>query len=136
MFGWFNAEAARASRSKRASASALPESAASTTLIATSRPRRGSRARYTVPIPPAPRRPTISYGPRRVPGVSGIVRTPLLGVARQPRAIRLRTQSRGRQEITHAAGGRQARDGEPASGPTKRRLLSTRDLSLAGAIRI
>src|SRR4030095_17086184 len=37
--------------------------------IATSRPSRGSRARYTSPIPPAPRAETISYGPRRAPGM-------------------------------------------------------------------
>ena len=35
--------------------------------MATSRPRRGSRARYTSPMPPAPIRESTSYGPRRVP---------------------------------------------------------------------
>src|SRR5438132_9943340 len=40
------------------------------TLIATSRPIRGSRARYTSPMPPAPSNPTISYSPILVPGVS------------------------------------------------------------------
>src|SRR6185436_17388208 len=37
--------------------------------MATSRPSRVSRARYTSPMPPAPRGATISYGPSRVPGV-------------------------------------------------------------------
>src|SRR6476620_5037043 len=37
--------------------------------MATKRSSRGSRARYTSPIPPAPRAETISYGPRRVPGM-------------------------------------------------------------------
>src|SRR5215510_1297724 len=44
------------------------DSVADRTLIATSRPSRGSRARYTSPIPPAPMGATISYGPSRVPG--------------------------------------------------------------------
>src|SRR5262245_42998749 len=35
--------------------------------MATSRPRRVSRARYTSPIPPAPSGATIWYGPNRVP---------------------------------------------------------------------
>src|SRR5438445_12364561 len=32
---------------------------------------RGSFARYTSPMPPAPRADWISYGPRRVPGCKG-----------------------------------------------------------------
>ncbi len=43
-------------------------SSGGSTLIATVRSSRVSRARYTSPIPPAPSAPTISYGPRRVPG--------------------------------------------------------------------
>src|SRR5437667_5008124 len=43
------------------------------TLIATMRPRRVSRARYTVPMPPAPTGATISYGPSRVPAVIGML---------------------------------------------------------------
>ena len=42
------------------------------TLMATSRPSRASRARYTSPIPPAPSGATISYGPRRVPADRGM----------------------------------------------------------------
>jgi len=41
---------------------------ANTILTATSRLSRVSIARYTSPMPPAPSRPMISYGPRRVPG--------------------------------------------------------------------
>src|ERR1700722_3779768 len=47
--------------------SASRESAAGKTLMATSRRRRESRARYTSPLPPAPKRETISYGPSLVP---------------------------------------------------------------------
>src|SRR5262245_38931653 len=67
MFGWFRTPAARASCSKRFRRSASCEKDAGRTLIATSRPRRGSFARYTSPMPPAPRGPAISYGPSRVP---------------------------------------------------------------------
>src|SRR5262249_24533521 len=41
-------------------------------LIATLRSSLVSRARYTSPIPPVPKDATISYGPSRVPGLSGI----------------------------------------------------------------
>ncbi len=54
MFGWFRAEADRASFSKRFNRSASDASSAGSTLIATSRSSRVSRARYTSPIPPAP----------------------------------------------------------------------------------
>src|SRR5580765_1664663 len=67
MFGWFRAEADLASRSKRARRSASDEISAGSTLIATSRPRRVSRARYTSPIPPDPNGAITSYGPMRVP---------------------------------------------------------------------
>jgi hypothetical protein len=40
------------------------------TLIATSRPSRESRARYTSPMPPAPTRDFTSYSPSLVPDVS------------------------------------------------------------------
>src|SRR5215475_12948662 len=46
--------------------SASSEKEAGRTLIATSRPRRVSRARYTSPIPPAPMGAMISYGPSLV----------------------------------------------------------------------
>ena len=42
-----------------------PRRRAGRTLTATSRPSRVSRARYTSPIPPAPTRSRISYGPNR-----------------------------------------------------------------------
>ena len=61
MLGWFRAEAERASCSKRDSV--RPRESSGSTLIATSRPSRGSRARYTSPIPPAPSGARISYGP-------------------------------------------------------------------------
>ena len=56
MLGWFRTPAARASCSKRFSRSGSCENDAGSTLIATSRPSRGSFARYTSPIPPAPER--------------------------------------------------------------------------------
>ena len=60
MLGWLSRPAARASCSKRFRRSASLEKAGGRTLIATSRPRRGSLARYTSPIPPAPRGERIS----------------------------------------------------------------------------
>ncbi len=57
---------ARAAFSNRLTRSGSPATSARSTLIATSRPRRVSRARYTSPIPPASRADTISYGPSLV----------------------------------------------------------------------
>src|SRR5580765_2045550 len=71
MFGWLSAAAARASSSKRCNRSVSAEKDDDSTLIATSRPRRESRARYTSPIPPAPSVERISYGPRRTPAARG-----------------------------------------------------------------
>ncbi len=56
MLGWFKAEADRACFSKRLSLEGSEATSAGRTLIATSRPRRVSRAFQTPPIPPAPRR--------------------------------------------------------------------------------
>lgn len=42
--------------------------------MATSRFKRGSRARYTVPMPPSPSFPRIWYGPTDAPGVNAIAR--------------------------------------------------------------
>ena len=70
--GCESAEIARASRSKRSRIAGSSACRPSNTLIATNRPSRVSFALYTSPIPPAPSGETISYGPRRVPGVSGI----------------------------------------------------------------
>ena len=67
MWGWFSAATALASCSKRRRRSGSAATSSGRTLIATSRPRRGSRARYTAPMPPAPRSSATSYGPRRVP---------------------------------------------------------------------
>src|ERR1044071_251451 len=51
---------------------ASPASAAGRTLTATSRLSFPSRARYTSPIPPAPKGARISYGPKRSPVLNGI----------------------------------------------------------------
>jgi hypothetical protein len=59
-----------ASLSKRWRISSDDESCSGRTLMATSRPSRVSRARYTSPIPPAPTGETISYGPSRAPAAS------------------------------------------------------------------
>src|ERR1035438_340821 len=72
MWGWLSAATARASRWKRARRSRSVDMAAGSTLMATSRPRRGSRARKTSPMPPAPMGERISYAPSFVPGESGI----------------------------------------------------------------
>src|SRR6266478_7716766 len=62
-----------ASRSNRCLGAASEENCAGKILIATLRPRRVSRARYTSPIPPAPSGETISYGPSLAPRVSATV---------------------------------------------------------------
>src|SRR5262245_66596078 len=67
MLGWFSAASVRASRWNRAVRSASRANTSGRILIATSRPSRLSRARYTSPIPPAPREAVISYEPNRVP---------------------------------------------------------------------
>src|SRR6188508_756702 len=74
MCGWFSAEAARASLSSRATRSGSRASVWGSTLSATSRPRRQSRARYTSPMPPAPSEVTISYLPSRAPEENGMAR--------------------------------------------------------------
>ncbi len=72
MFGWFSA----ANRARFLFETPQPviscASASGSTLIATSRPSRVSRARYTSPIPPAPASDNISYGPSLAPAVSAI----------------------------------------------------------------
>src|SRR6202162_5121340 len=73
MLGWFSAEAARASFSKRFRRPASEASSAGSTLIATSRDSRVSRARYTPPTPPAPSGARISYGPSILAAASVIV---------------------------------------------------------------
>src|SRR5713226_5452689 len=76
MFGWFSAAAARASCSKRRRRSGSALNAAGSTLMATSRPRRESWARYTSPMPPLPMSERSSYGPRRAQRVKGTVSEP------------------------------------------------------------
>lgn len=63
---YLNEAIARASRSKRS------ENCSLETLTATVRCSRVSRALYTSPIPPAPMRARISYGPSLSPAASGI----------------------------------------------------------------
>src|SRR3954462_8476828 len=74
MFGWLSADARVASRRSRSSASSsLFESATRTrriTFKAMSRPRRGSCARYTSPMPPAPSCARTRYGPTEAPSVN------------------------------------------------------------------
>src|SRR6516225_7041582 len=71
-----------ASRSNRCRTSGEAERCCGSTLIATERSSRVSFARYTSPIPPAPRGPWISYGPKRVPAARVIA--PLLSQIRHP----------------------------------------------------
>src|SRR5436309_15515081 len=73
MLGWFRAEADRASFSKRLSLEGSEATSAGSTLIATLRPSRVSRARYTSPMPPAPSGARISYGPKQAPGARDII---------------------------------------------------------------
>src|SRR5215831_1843768 len=72
MLGWLSVASSSASRWKRASRSASSANGAERNLSATSRFSRVSRARKTSPIPPAPRSDTISYDPKRLPGVGDI----------------------------------------------------------------
>src|SRR5215471_3837758 len=64
-----------ASRSKRCFRSGSSDRCDGSTLIATVRSSRASRARYTSPMPPAPSGAIIWYGPSRVP--AGIPISPL-----------------------------------------------------------
>jgi hypothetical protein len=72
MFGWESAAMAFASFSKRATAAPSAVAPPRSTLIATSRSRRWSRARYTSLMPPAPIGSTISYGPILLPAASSM----------------------------------------------------------------
>ena len=74
MVGWLIETSVRASRSKRTARSASPLRAAGRTLIATSRCRRVSRARYPSPMPPDPIGPAISYAAMREPCTMGTMR--------------------------------------------------------------
>ena len=60
MFGWLKAATVLASRSNRARRSGCDARSSGSTFTATSLPSRGSRARYTSPMPPSPSRATIS----------------------------------------------------------------------------
>src|SRR5687767_8901761 len=62
MLGWLTAAAARASRRNRSAASGSVDDRR-IIFSATVRPSRASRAEYTMPIPPSPSVPVISYGP-------------------------------------------------------------------------
>src|SRR5882762_210781 len=67
MWGWLSEASTCASRWKRARRSGSSANVSGMTFNATSRPSFVSRARYTSPIPPAPRAERISYAPTRVP---------------------------------------------------------------------
>ena len=85
MCGWFSDASTSASRWKRASRSGSVASDVGRILTATWRLSRVSVARYTSPMPPAPSGETISYGPRRVPGVRLTTKPAgLYGRARRP----------------------------------------------------
>src|ERR1041385_3743076 len=72
MLGWFNDATVRASTSKRRKRSGSCVNVGGRTLMATSRPKRVSFARYTSPMPPAPMAPSTSYGPSFVPALKDI----------------------------------------------------------------
>jgi hypothetical protein len=71
VFGVVCDPAASVSCAKRLSRSGSLAKCGAMTFIATSRRRRGSRARYTSPMPPAPSSATTSYGPIRLPDFKG-----------------------------------------------------------------
>src|SRR5262252_7618180 len=72
MFGWLSDAIACASRSKRCFISRSSAQCKGSTLMATVRSSRVSRARYTSPMPPAPTMSRISNVPSRVPAASVI----------------------------------------------------------------
>src|SRR5712691_725878 len=85
---------ASASRSKR-SENCTPE-----TLIATSRFKRGSRARYTSPMPPAPICARISYRPSFVPTESSTCKTPSLPDKEAPTSWMTRHTDRAGKDLS------------------------------------
>ena len=92
MFGWLRAEAARASCSKRRAALRVGGEPAGSVFSAISRPRRGSRARKTSPIPPAPSGPLIWYGPSCAPGSSAMIRARAYHDVSQAPSCRMRAE--------------------------------------------
>ena len=72
MFGWLSEATTCASRWKRATRSGSLVNRSGRILSATSRCSLASRARYTSPMPPAPRLPITSYDPSRAPAFSSI----------------------------------------------------------------
>src|SRR5215470_6179875 len=108
MFGWFRIPAARASCSKRRRRSASVDKDAGRTLMATSRPSRGSFARQTSPMPPAPICERTSYGPRRDPDVSVMREAEILARRRSA------ASADGRRDPGNAAGLHHAEDALPA----------------------
>src|SRR4029078_2277804 len=102
MLGWLSAEAARASRWKRSSVFGDAVIPSGRTLIATTRSRRVSLARYTSPIPPTPSGLTISWGARRAlearaKGGPDVLLAPIVvasGRRRTPRLLASRSGSR------------------------------------------
>src|SRR5438477_776269 len=109
MCGWFSDASTRASRSNRASRSRSALNVDGSTLIATARPSRVSRARYTSPIPPAPSAPTISYGPRRDPTARTI--PPIIGELALPDRDRGRVEA---ERVDHRVRRRLVLDGGDA----------------------
>src|SRR5262249_29286857 len=99
-----------ASRSKRCRISSLAERWPGSTLTATVRSSRVSRARYTSPIPPAPTDARISYGPSLVPACISVSIRPRGSVLEPLRPVH---DHRGRRSaVGDALHGRQ----EPAVG--------------------
>src|ERR1022692_1106567 len=70
MWGWFSDEIALASRSRRWRTPGVSANRCGKTFKATVRWRRLSLARYTSPMPPAPKRASITYGPSSSPGAN------------------------------------------------------------------
>src|SRR5207248_7155916 len=83
-------EMVRASRSKRSFRLGLETKCPERTLMATSRPSRVSRARYTSPMPPAPSCPVTSYGPNLVPAVIMSLRAGDAGLRRAEGSLHVR----------------------------------------------
>ena len=106
---------------KRASRSASLAKRSGSTLIATSRFSFVSRARYTSPMPPAPREERISYGPRRAPGLRAKRLARVYGQGGAPTALLLGGAAVYASAITFFAGQREEPTLIKSARPTRQR---------------
>ena len=135
MCGWESEATAFASRSNRAS----PSSGRCRTFSATSRSSRESCARYTLPMPPAPRKSITMYGPKRVPGAicpvpSSIEAVACSAVLESASSTRASSPPAGGVRANFAASAASSEfTSSQSSGSVRRNRASTARRSSAGA---